>query len=85
MLIQLPMLPVPMIEGEIIVDPSVDSLPIVIFVLTNNNYLHRYTNATEVNVMVFTGLSAGNYNRQITDANGLFPNNDPETWYKPAT
>ncbi|MCM4172497.1 hypothetical protein DHD32_13480 [Arenibacter sp. TNZ] len=68
-------------KGEIIVDPSGGFAPYDI-VLTNTTTSQVY-NATDVNVMVFNGLSAGNYTVQITDANGCILN-DTETLVQPA-
>ena len=68
-------------KGEIIVDPSGRFAPYDI-VLTNTTTSQVY-NATDVNVMVFNGLSAGNYTVQITDANGCILN-DTETLVQPA-
>ncbi|MCK0192959.1 T9SS type B sorting domain-containing protein, partial [Arenibacter sp. F20364] len=68
-------------EGEIIVDPSGGYGPYDI-VLTNTTTSEVY-NATDVNVMVFGNLSAGNYTVQITDANGCILN-DTETLVQPA-
>jgi len=67
--------------GEIIVDPSGGYAPYDI-VLTNTTTSQVY-NATDVNVMVFGNLSAGNYTVQITDANGCTLN-DTETLVQPA-
>ncbi|TQO38932.1 gliding motility-associated-like protein [Arenibacter algicola] len=67
--------------GEIIVDPSGGYGPYDI-VLTNTTTSQVY-NATDVNVMVFGNLSAGNYTVQITDANGCILN-DTETLVQPA-
>ena len=67
--------------GEIIVDPSGGYAPYDI-VLTNTTTSQVY-NATDVNVMVFGNLSAGNYTVQITDANGCILN-DTETLVQPA-
>ncbi|MEG3656145.1 T9SS type B sorting domain-containing protein [Arenibacter palladensis] len=68
-------------QGEIIVDPSGGYAPYDI-VLTNTTTSQVY-NATDVNVMIFNGLSAGNYTVQITDANGCILN-DTETLVQPS-
>ncbi|MDO6605560.1 T9SS type B sorting domain-containing protein, partial [Arenibacter palladensis] len=68
-------------QGEIIVDPSGGYGPYDI-VLTNTTTSQVY-NATDVNVMVFYGLSAGNYTVQITDSNGCILN-DTETLVQPS-
>ncbi|NNG09639.1 MAG: T9SS type B sorting domain-containing protein, partial [Arenibacter sp.] len=66
--------------GEILVDPSGGYAPYAI-VLTNTTTAQVY-NANDVNSMVFTGLSAGNYDVVITDANGCILN-DTETLVQP--
>lgn len=68
-------------QGEIIVDPSGGFAPYDI-VLTNTTTSQIY-NATDVNIMVFGNLSAGNYTVQITDANGCVLNYT-ETLVQPA-
>ncbi|SHE51532.1 gliding motility-associated C-terminal domain-containing protein [Arenibacter palladensis] len=68
-------------QGEIIVDPSGGYGPYDI-VLTNTTTSQVY-NATDVNVMVFNRLSAGNYTVQITDSNGCILN-DTETLVQPS-
>ena len=68
-------------QGEIIVDPSGGYGPYDI-VLTNTTTSQVY-NATDVNIMVFENLTAGNYTVQITDTNGCILN-DTESLVQPA-
>ena len=68
-------------QGEILVDPEGGYSPYAI-VLTNTTTAQVY-NATNVNSFVFTGLSAGNFTVDITDANGCVIN-DAITLVQPA-
>ena len=52
-------------QGEILVDPSGGYAPYDI--VLNNTTTGQVSNAFDVQAMVFTGLSAGNFNIQITD------------------
>ncbi len=68
-------------QGEILVDPSGGYAPYDI-VLTNTTTAQVYT-VTGVNSQTFTGLSAGNFTIDITDAGGCVLN-DTETLVQPA-
>ena len=68
-------------QGEILVDPSGGYAPYDI-VLTNTTTGQVYT-ANGVNSQIFTGLSAGNFTVDITDAGGCIIN-DTETLVQPA-
>ena len=61
-------------QGEILVDPSGGYAPYDI-VLTNTTTAQVY-NANDVQAMVFTGLSAGNYDIVITDDAGCVLNDN---------
>ena len=67
-------------QGEILVDPDGGFAPYDI-VLTNTTTTQVY-NANSVNSFVFSGLSAGNFTVDITDANGCVIN-DVEVLVQP--